>query len=108
MMQYVLALSFIVVDILTGTLAAIKTRTWTSTKMREGGFHKMAIILFIALAVLCDYAQNYIDLGFKIPLTKYVIVYVCVMEIGSSGENIGKMYPMLKTKITTLFKGGEK
>jgi phage-related holin len=107
MMQFILAGCFILLDIITGTLTALKTRTWSSTKMREGGFHKMAIILFIALAVLCDYAQAYIDLGFNIPLTKCVIVYVCIMEIGSCAETIGKMCPMLKTKLASLFKGGE-
>jgi toxin secretion/phage lysis holin len=106
-MQYIIVLCFILLDIITGTLAAIKNKNWNSTTMRVGGFHKMAIILFIALAVLCDYAQSYIALGFSIPLTKGVIIYVCLMEIGSSAENIGKMYPELNKKLKGVFKGSE-
>lgn len=107
-MKFLLTMCFIIVDILTGTLSALKSHTWSSTKMREGGFHKMAIILFIGLAVLCDFAQQYINIGLNIPITEGVLIYVCVMEIGSSAENIGKMYPLLKDKLRSLFKVGDK
>jgi hypothetical protein len=76
--------------------------------MREGGFHKISIILFIALACLCDYGQRYLNLGFEIPITYGVLVYVCLMEIGSSIENITKINPQFKGKIKQFFKVGDK
>jgi ABC-type uncharacterized transport system permease subunit len=71
--------------------------------MREGLFHKMAIIIFIALAILCDYGQHYLNLGFKISLTTGALVYICFMEIGSTGENIIKINPELTKKVKELF-----
>lgn len=106
-MQFLIVLCFILLDIITGIISAIRNKKWSSTKMREGGFHKMAIIFFIVLAVLCDYGQHFINIGFNLPITKGVLVYVCLMEIGSIAENIGNTYPYLKKKLTTTFKGGE-
>jgi toxin secretion/phage lysis holin len=103
-MKFLIVLCFIVLDIITGTLTAIKLKTWNSTKMREGGFHKIAIVLFIVLAVLCDFGQQYLDLGFKIPITTLVILYVCFMELGSVIENLGKIYPALKVKLNDVFR----
>lgn len=102
-MQYAIVGGFIVMDILSGVLYAVKSKTWTSTKMREGLFHKMAIILFIVLAILCDFGQAYLDLGFKIPITTGVLIYVCGMELGSTGENLIKINPKLTEKIKTFF-----
>lgn len=102
-MQYAITAGFIALDIISGTLYAIKSKKWTSTRMREGFFHKMSIILFIALAILCDYGQQYLDLGFKIPITTGVLVYVCSMEFGSIGENIIKINPKLTEKVKSYF-----
>jgi phage-related holin len=102
-MKYAITGGFILLDILSGTASALKSKTWTSTKMREGLFHKSAIIFIIALAILCDYSQGYLNLGFHIPLVTAVLVYVCTMEIGSVLENITKIYPALSQKIKSLF-----
>jgi hypothetical protein len=64
--------------------------------MREGLFHKMALIIFIALAVFCDYGQQYLDIGFKLPITNAVLIYISIMEIGSCKENLNKMNPEIK------------
>ena len=52
--QLALVVSLIGVDIFSGLLKAIKTKTLSSTTMREGLFKKSIIILIIALAVRGD------------------------------------------------------
>lgn len=103
-MAYAIVFGFIALDVISGVISAIKAKTWTSTKMREGLFHKVAIILFIALAILCDYGQRFINLGFSIPLVNSVLIYVGIMEIGSIGENVVKINPELKEMVLKLFK----
>jgi phage-related holin len=103
-MQYAITACFIAIDVLSGSLYAIMRHQWTSTKMRVGLFHKMAIILFIVLAILCDFGQQYLALGFKLPIAKSVCIYVILMEIGSTGENIINLNPALKTKVKAIFK----
>lgn len=102
-MKYAVTAGFIVLDVISGISYAVKSKTWTSTKMREGLFHKMALIIFIALAILCDYGQRFLNLGFNIPITTGVLIYVCSMEIGSTGENLVKINPELKVKVKSLF-----
>jgi phage-related holin len=105
-MGYLITALFISLDVLTGLAKAVMTKTWSSTKMREGFFHKMGIIALIVLATTCEYGQKYLELGFSIPLIKGVLTYVCIMEAGSIGENIIALNPALKFKIKNLLKKG--
>ena len=101
-MENVITFLFILLDILSGVISAIKTGDWSSTKMREGLFHKTAIILTIICAYLCDYGQNYINLGYEIPITETVLIYICFMELGSVAENILKINPELGNIFTKI------
>ena len=102
-MQYVIVGAFILLDIFSGLLYALKSKNWTSTKMREGLFHKMALVLFIVMAILCDYGQNFLEIGYSIPISKTVCVYIILMEIGSFTENIIKINPQLTSKMKHFF-----
>jgi phage-related holin len=102
-MNYVIVGCFIVLDILTGTIYALKSKTWTSTKMREGGYHKIAIVISIALATLIDFGEPYLNLGFNIPVAKFALGYVGIMELGSTAENLVKINPQLKELLTKIF-----
>ena len=95
-MKFALVAGFIAFDVITGLLYAVKRKKWKSSIMREGLFHKMALIIFIALAVFCDYGQQFLDLGFKLPITNAVLVYISIMEIGSCKENLDKLNPEIK------------
>lgn len=94
-MVYVLNGAFILFDFITGLVKAIKEKNFNSTVMREGLYHKFGSILVIALATLVDYTQNYIDLGYELPILGAVSIYIIVMETGSIIENIGKINPKL-------------
>lgn len=106
------ALGFIAFDLFTGVIKAFKEKTYTSSLMREGLFHKAGSILLIILALLADYAQTFIDLGLTVPLTIAVCTYIILMEIGSSIENIGRINPALipekiKPYFSKLSEGGK-
>lgn len=111
-MVFAITASFIVLDIISGAVKAFTKKQWDSSKMREGLWHKMGFVLIIALAILCDYGQNFLELGFTIPVTTGVCIYVITTEIGSIIENVAIINPeMLPGKIKSIFikvKEGEK
>ena len=103
---YAITFAFIVLDFLTGTVKAFATNTFSSTKMREGLFHKVGLILCMILGGLVDYAQGHMDLGVAIPVAAAICVYICLMEITSIIENVCKINPQLvPDKLAALFGG---
>lgn len=87
-----IAVVFMIFDVITGLWQAISNGTYKSSVMREGGKHKVTLILVVLFGVLLDYAQTQIDIGFSIPATLLICLYIIVMEIGSCKENIKKAY----------------
>lgn len=86
------ATAFMLFDIITGLWSAIATGTYKSSIMREGGKHKITLILVILFGVLLDYSQTQVEIGFSIPATLLICMYIIIMEIGSCKENINKAY----------------
>jgi phage-related holin len=106
MMQYLITFAFIVMDFVTGIVKGFATHTFKSSVMREGLYHKIGLIMIVALGVLVDYAQGYLDIGVTVPVAGAVCAYICLMEIGSGIENICKINPeILPEKVTSLFLG---
>ena len=106
---YAIEFAFIVLDFITGLIKALATHSFTSTKMREGLFHKVALLLCMILGFLVDHAQGYIDLGITVPVAAAVCVYICLMEITSIIENICKINPeIVPDKLASLFGGLKK
>ena len=96
---------FIILDVLTGVSKCLSTKSYDSSKMREGLYHKLGSVLCIAFSMLCDFSQQYLDIGVTIPITKTVCAYICIMEIGSIIENICILNPdILPEKIKQYFK----
>ena len=103
---YAIAFAFIVLDFLTGIIRAFATNRFTSTKMREGLFHKVGLILCMILGGLVDFAQGYLDLGVSVPVAAAICVYICLMEIASIIENVCKINPqIMPDKLAALFGG---
>ena len=103
-MIYVITLGFVVLDMVTGLIKAFKEKSYTSTIMREGLFHKGGSLLLIVFGVLVDVAQSYIDLGVSIPVAGAICSYIVLMEIGSIIENLGKINPeIVPNKIRPYF-----
>ena len=94
-MVYIITALFIVLDLVTGLIKAFKEKSYTSTIMREGLFHKCGSVLCIVFGVLVDYAQSLIDLGVSVPVAITVCSYIILMEIGSIIENVCKINPQI-------------
>lgn len=90
-----LAIAFMLIDVFTGTLKAIKNKELNSTKAREGMYKKASFIIFIAFGYLADYAMVYVDLGFKFPAAVTICTLVILTEAISVLENLGKINPEL-------------
>lgn len=90
-----LALAFMVIDVFTGVLKAVKNKELNSTKAREGIYKKASFILFIAFGYLADYAMDYVDVGFSFPAAATICTLVIVTEAISVLENLGQINPDL-------------
>lgn len=93
--QVKLALAFMVIDVFTGVLKAIKNKELNSTKAREGIYKKASFILFIAFGYLADYAMNYVNMGFNLPAAATICTLIIVTEAISVLENLGQINPDL-------------
>ncbi|MCC8076405.1 MAG: phage holin family protein [Clostridiales bacterium] len=103
-MTYLITCAFIALDFVTGLIQAVATGTFSSSIMRQGLFHKLALLMCIALGILIDYAQGFVDLGVTVPVAGAICGYICVMETGSSIENICKINPdLMPDKLTGIF-----
>lgn len=90
-----LALAFMVIDVFTGLLKAVKNKELNSTKAREGIYKKASFILFIAFGYLADYAMDYVNIGFNLPAVATICTLVIVTEAISVLENLGQINPDL-------------
>lgn len=107
-MAYVITFAFIFLDFITGIIKAFAKNEFSSTKMREGLFHKVGLLIAIVLGVLVDIGEGYLDLGIYLPVAEAICVYVCFMEIASIIENICKINPdIVPDKLFAVFGDSE-
>ncbi len=90
-----ISLAFMLIDVTTGVLKAVKNKELNSTKAREGIYKKTSFIIFIAFGYLSQYAMNYVDLGFNFPVSATVCLLVILTEAISVLENLGSINPEL-------------
>ena len=99
---WVLTVWFIamVLDYITGTLAAMKNGIWSSSVARDGIWHKLGSIAAVCVAALCDIALGIISenlggfLGDGVQgflVTPVVAVWYTFTELGSIIENAAAM-----------------
>lgn len=103
-MVYIITAGFILLDMVTGIIKAFKTKSYTSTIMRQGLFHKSGSVVCVVFAVLVEYAQTFLDLGVTVPIAIPVCAYICMMEIGSIIENVCEINPeIMPEKLKNYF-----
>lgn len=83
----------IVLDYATGLMKAIHAHDISSEKMREGLWHKSGLILVMLLAEVVERGQQYLDLGYTVPLIVPAAIYISITEISSILENLGEINP---------------
>lgn len=105
-MIYGIVAAFIALDFVTGLVKAFAAGNFSSAKMRTGLWHKASLVLVIALGVLVDYAQVYLELGVSVPVAGAVCGYISLMEISSVLENLCEINPeLMPEKLVKLFGG---
>ena len=96
--------AFVVMDLVTGVMQAVANKALDSTKMRAGLWHKSGFIMAVILAALVEWAMQFIDLGFTLPLFVPVCVFIILTEIVSIFENVCQLSPELAdSKLAQLF-----
>lgn len=99
-----IVVAFVAMDLVTGVMQAVATKTLDSTKMRAGLWHKCGFIMAVILAALVEWAMQFIDLGFTLPLFVPVCVFITLTEIVSIFENVCQLSPELaNSKLAQLF-----
>lgn len=84
-----------VLDFISGTVVALANGNWNSKTMRQGLLHKCSLLLCVALGVILNFGQHYLNLGISIPVYQSICVYIALMETGSTVENVCKANPDL-------------
>lgn len=94
----------IIIDVITGLIYAFFTHNINSTKMRQGGLHKVSEILALVFTAYADYTLVQININIGFSLFNVACTYLICMECISIIENLGKMNPnALPSKITKFF-----
>ena len=101
-------LACILLDIISGLIAAITQRSYQSSIMRAGLYHKLSELFAFIFAVVCDILLPYIGITLPLVISKGTAIYIIVMECGSIIENIGKANPDLANYLHTVFAKVEK
>lgn len=87
----IIAICLIALDILSGLLMSLMTKTFSSSKMRLGLYHKIGEILAIMLSAIMEYAVSYVEISANIPVLSATLTYIIAMEAGSILENVKRM-----------------
>lgn len=94
-MVYVITFAFILMDLITGLVGALKNGVFKQSIMREGLYHKAGSVLVIILLQLVEYGEKFVELGIQLPIVNVGCGYICLMELGSIIENISIINPEL-------------
>lgn len=95
-MKYVIVLSFIAADIITGVVKALYHEGLNSTVLRRGLYHKLAEILALGVGVALDCGITYFSLGLPAQIYTSFGCYISAMELISIIENLCDINPTLK------------
>ena len=93
---------FIVLDVVFGLCKAFATHSFDSGVMRQGLWHKCALIGVAIMAYLVEITTQFMDftavglpVDFTLPVVGAVTGYVIIMEIGSILESLVQINPEL-------------
>ena len=97
----------IIMDIVCGTVAAMRNRELCSYIAREGMYNKIGEVMFLFIGIIANEVlatPPFNSLGISPDIAYIVAVYIAWMEVVSILENICKINPELPfTKILMMF-----
>lgn len=83
----------ILLDIITGLLKAFYTKSFQSSVMRQGLFHKLGELLACGLLYGVQIVAPVLGIEANLPLFQVGVGYCVLMEIGSIIENLRAFTP---------------
>lgn len=85
----------ILLDIITGLIKAFYTKSFSSSVMRQGLFHKLGELLAMGILYGAQIAFPLIGVEAQLPLFPAGVGYCTLMELGSILENLRAFTPGL-------------
>lgn len=110
-------LALMLMDYITGSAAAAKDGKWSSKVAREGIWHKAGMIVVVIVTAGADLLLSLVlenlpvvslPIAYKGLICPLVLVWYCITELGSIGENaidMGAPYPKWLPKLLEAGKG---
>ena len=92
---WIVVAASILADIVTGLLKAFYTKTFKSSVMRQGLFHKLGELLAVGILYGAQTALPMIGVDAHLPLFTVGCGYCVLMELGSIIENLRSFTPGL-------------
>lgn len=92
---WIVVAASILADIVTGLLKAFYTKSFKSSVMRQGLFHKLGEFLAVGILYGAQTALPMIGVDAKLPLFSVGCGYCVLMELGSIIENLRSFTPGL-------------
>lgn len=103
--KIIICLILHVIDIITGLLGAIKTKTLDSTTLRNGIFKKCGFIACYSVALLLSYYGDIVGISYGEIVLDAIVAYSVLTEIVSIIENACELNEDLSaTKLLSYFK----
>ena len=99
----IVALIFIVFDVLTGWLKALITATTNSSVMRTGLMRKVGELLAVIFGYVCQFCLPMIGVHVDVPFAGAIATYIVLMETASVIENICAINPNLRDALSKVF-----
>ena len=90
---WIVVAAAILLDIITGLIKAFYTKTFSSSVMRQGLFHKLGELLAVAILYGAEIALPMIGVEANLPLFPAGVGYCTLMELGSIIENLRSFTP---------------
>lgn len=98
-----IALIFILLDIISGILKSIKNKNLDSTKMREGLVNKLVELFSIIFGFICEYSLPQIGINIDVQFGSAIATYIVIMELCSIIENLGEINPNVGGLLSNVF-----
>lgn len=105
-MIYFVAMGFILLDVATGIVKALKNGALKSSKMREGLFNKSGLGLCMCLGYGVDLARAVLSFDATEAAGPAVCLYIIGMEMLSITENVCAISPELTPEAIKRILGG--
>lgn len=92
---WIVVAAAILADIITGLLKAFYTKSFQSSVMRQGLFHKLGELIAVGVLYGAQIALPRVGVEANLPLFKVGCGYCVLMELGSILENLRSFTPGL-------------